>query len=817
MRHVGRILLSGILLGTLFGAALVVARLWPQTAFDREDLRVRPNCVFTDRDGNLLRILPDDRGERRLWIPGKEIPAAVKDAFIAAEDKRFRAHRGFDPLAILRAVADNLRHGRIVSGASTISQQVARLVYPRERSYEGKIIEILRARRMEEVLSKEEILEQYLNRVPLGNNIRGVELAARTYFGKSARHLTVPEAALLAALPKAPGRLDPYGPRRDELLVRMEGVLARMARMGSLSAGEAARGAGRSSIDFRPFSSPFGAPHAVDLLIARGVRGPGFHRTTIDSGLQSAVERIAASQRARLARRKVRQAAVIVVHNPTMEVLASAGSLAYGPGDGGFNNGTVSRRSAGSTLKPLLYATALEAGATASSLVNDTMQMYRTPMGDYSPDNFDGREYGPVTVRVALANSLNISAVRTVEALSRARFERFLEASRLIRPSAAGQNDYGLGLAVGNAEVRLEDLVAAYAMLANGGLHRPLRYLRGDGRPPPPKRLLSEEAAFVVSDILADPSARMIAFRAANDLDIPFRVSIKTGTSTFYRDGWIVGYTPEYTVGVWTGNFDGSPSAGSTGAWAAAPIFRQVMEVLHGHAPPPVPVPPPGVESLPVCGISGMKAGPTCPHVTRELFVAGTAPGRECDFHANGGEFHRIPVAYAGWLARKNRAGAAGRYRLRGFSDRLETVFEDENDLPPSDGQAGIRIRNPEGPAVSPSPPRDPETSGDRRHSIGSVASATADLAAGLQSAISILYPLPRDRFLKNASNAFDEIRLDAVPSDPVPYVDWFVDGRHLARVGPPYSAAWKPERGKHRITAATSGNVAERVEIEVE
>jgi len=819
MRTVFRTVLSALILTGAIAAVALLGRYGLFDGFERADLGWEENCRFTDRNGEVLRILADAQGERHLWVPGREIPEAVKRAFLAAEDRRFFLHPGFDLLAIVRALRANLHGGRIVSGASTITQQVARLLHSRERSYEAKFIEILQAVRIEMILSKEEILEQYLNRVPLGNNLRGVEIASRVYFGKGVRELTVAEAAVLAALPKAPGRLDPYGPRRTSLLARKEWVLSRMAACGYLDEEAYAR-ARRERLMIHPFAFPFGAPHVVDFLLARDVRGPGEHRTTLDARLQADVERIVASQKERLSLRKVRQAAVLVVRNRTMEVLASTGSLAYGPKDGGFNNGTVARRSAGSTLKPFLYAQALDDGVTAATLLNDTLQAYATPRGDYRPDNFDRNEYGPVTVRVALANSLNISAVRTLEALPPGRFERLLTAADLLPRRGDRAGEFGLGLAIGNPEVRLTSLVAAYAMLANGGAYRPLRFLLSDPGAPP-RRLLSREASYIVSDILADPSARLPAFGAPAEFDLPFRVSIKTGTSTEYRDGWIVGYTPDYTVGVWTGNFDGKPSLGSTGAFAAAPILRQVMELLHGNAPPVAPPSPPGVVSAEVCGLSGMIPGSDCRHVSREFFLRATIPDRTCAFHREDGDHHRLPVEFARWLSRKHRAGAAGRYRLAGFPDALDAVFGEapgSSAVPPE--ASGIRIRAivaAEDPELNPVPPSGSPREISPRFTIGMRADGGADLPTEAKGEIRILYPLPKDRFLFLRSEDPGEIPFGALPSEPVPYVDWYVDGKHLVRAGPPYAAKWKPERGKHRILAATPGRQGADVTITVE
>ena len=242
------------------------------------------------------------------------------------------------------------------------------------------------------------------------------------------------------------------------------------------------------------------------------------------------------------------QASVIVIHNPSMEVLASVGSLAYSEEDKGYNNGTIAFRSAGSAIKPFIYANAIERGYTVSSLLEDILRRYRTSRGDYSPDNFDKKEYGPVTMRVALGSSLNISAVKMLESMNTEDVYQTLRRINLLNNSAVGEEHYGLGIVIGNLEVSLEKLSSAYAMLANGGVYRHLKYLINDDNGSEDV-VFSKETSYMISDILSDPLARMITFGGVQEMNFPFKVSLKTGTSTKYRDGWIIGYTPEYTVG----------------------------------------------------------------------------------------------------------------------------------------------------------------------------------------------------------------------------------------------------------------------------
>lgn len=784
-------------------------------SFKKEDIALPDNPIFLDRNGEILRFMPDEKGQRHIWVGIKYIPDFVKNTFIAVEDERFYSHNGVDLIAIIRALKDNLIHGKIISGASTISQQVVRLIYPHQRTYGDKIAEIFRSYRLESNLSKDEILEQYFNRVPMGNNIIGVELAARVYFGRTVSELSVAEAAVLASIPKAPGLLNPYGKNVEQLLKRKNVVLSKMAELGYLNKEELDEAVKYKITFSKKPSFPNRAPHVVDLLVSREKNPKGIHHTTIDLSLQSEIERILESHRLRLASRGAHQAAVIVVYNPTNEALASVGSISYTMDYKGYNNGTTALRSAGSTVKPFLYALALEEGYTVSTLLEDVLRKYWTPMGSYSPDNFDRKEYGPVTMRVALGNSLNISAIRILEALEVDTAYQLLERVNLISEQGKGAGHYGLGLIIGNAEVSLERLVSAYAILANRGVYRPLKYLmdeEGDA-----DRVFSEETAYIISDILSDPSARAISFGNVREMDFPFRVSVKTGTSTKYRDGWTIGYTPEYTVGVWTGNFEGYPTDRISGAAGAAPIFKDIMHLLYKNAYPSSYERPGDVIVAEVCGISGMKPGPYCNYKTRDLFIKGTEPVKTCEFHKKERYYHELATNYAGWVYEKDKKVSAGSYRLEGFSRNLEEVF---NDKPGSDElfkeQPGIHIKNNLRQVEDNTAKSVIDKSREKHYSIGLGIDDNNRENMPLENQISITYPLPNDRFIFSDRNS-QIIRLESISQRPVRYIDWFIDGRHYARTGPPYYTYWKMERGRHTIIAVAPDKKGDSVEIVVE
>jgi penicillin-binding protein 1C len=753
--------------GVLAVAGLTVASAAAWRSFGRIDaaaLRPPPCRLVVDRRGKPLRFVPDRAGERHLFVPLDGIPRRVRDAFLAAEDERFHDHRGADFRAILRAALQNARAGRVVSGASTITQQLCRLSAPRPRTLLGKGVEILRSIDLERRFSKREILERYLNRVPLGNNVVGVEAASRLYFGRGVAEIGTGEAALLAALPKAPGTLDPYGPNRERLEERRRWVLERMAALGSIDPGEAARAADAAPA-IRPRAFPMGAPHAVDLVVARAGPPPADETlaTTIELDLQERVEAALASHRERLRGRGVTQGAVVVIDNRRMEVAALAGSFGWGPRDGGFNNGAAALRSPGSALKPFLYALALDRGIGTSEILDDTERTYRVPGGEYVPENYNRVAYGPVPLRDALGNSLNLSSIELINRLGYPRFWELLGRLDLVNFPSLGADHYGLGLVVGNPEVSPLQLAAAYAALANGGIWRPAR-LFGKPEGDPPRQVFSPQATWIISRILSDPSSRAVSFGSVWAMNALPGLAVKTGTSSRYRDCWAAGFTADWTAVVWTGNFDGGTTWGMSGAAAAAPVLADIFALLHPHGPAPPPARPDGVVEAAICPQSGKRHTAGCPEAKTEVFLAGTEPAAGCDFHAAGGAFHGLPAKYADWLDRRRSSGAEGRYRLA----------------------AG----------------RDPD--------VGEPLPAARD-------GVAIVYPLEGDRYLLEPGDDQVTIELKAVSGSPVEQVTWFVDGVELGAAGPPYTLECALGRGPHVITAMGASAAGDEIRLTVE
>lgn len=763
------------------------------TRIDPALLQSRSCLLVTDRHGAWLRFVPDRTGARHLRVPFARIPDTVKNAFLAAEDRHFWRHPGIDPGAMARAARDSIAAGRIVSGASTITQQVVRLLLPVERSAANKALELIRALRLERMLSKQEIFERYLNQVPLGNQLEGIEAAARIYFGRSCSELNAAEAAVLASLPKAPGRFNPYGSEPSRLLQRKDWVLGRMHAEGFLSAAELDRER-RHRISFQPKKFPFAAPHFVDFVLARdnpagngGEPGakPAADRqliTTLDLEQQERVERVLASHQARLNRFGARQAAVVVLDNGAGAITALAGSIHYGARDQGFNNGATALRSPGSALKPLLYAQALDAGFTTASILDDLAREYRFPGGSYLPANYDRRTYGPVTLREALANSFNLSAVHLLNRIGYQAFYDVLKRLDLINFPERGPDHYGLGMVVGNPEVTLVQLAAAYASLANGGRFRAPAWLVA-AAPNPAVRVFSEPAAFITADILSDPSARSITFARARGMNPPYRVALKTGTSSKYRDGWTVGFTPAHTVAVWVGNFDGRPTAGLSGSSGAAPIVADILADLYRLGPPAAFTPPPGLSRAAVCPVSGMKPGPRCPQWKEDWFITGTEPDTPCTVHRNTPLHHELPARFAAWVERRRLQGNAGRFRLEDAEPDAEAIGDAAAE---ATGIAGIAVASQPNPGV----PRD---------------------------AIVITQPQAGTRLLLDRRRGAQVIILQAAVARMQPYVTWMVDDAEPIAVGPPYSLEWPLRPGRHRILAETPDQRSDLVEIVVE
>lgn len=788
----------------LLGAVVAV---WVALTPLPEELR-RPHAGSSlridDANDRLLREIRDSDGARARFSALSELGPTARNAVLAAEDRRFYFHVGVDPIAVVRAAAGAVRHLRVVSGASTLTMQLARTLKPHPRHLGGKLQEMILALRIEASLSKDRILEEYMNRVAFGPNIRGFGAASWAYFGKPPANLSVGEAALIAGLPRGPS-LYSLTRRRHLAERRRNRIVGRMEAMGviDVEVAERARAEPLSPETARP---AFGAPHFVQGLAGGALRRhqPGLDAamqrpalrlaTTIDGELQRAAETALAASVRELQGKQVTAGSALVLDNATGDVLAYVGSPDFlDEARLGQNDGVRALRQPGSALKPFLYALAIERlGFTAATALPDVETHFETEDGNYTPRDYDGKVRGPVRLREALGNSLNIPAVWTLVQLGVEPFYTRLHElglDSLTQPPRF----YGLALALGDGEVTLLQLANAYATLARRGIYRPVRMVRrieragGEAQelsPAPGRRVLPAVVAAQVTDVLRDPRARAASFGDRTVLDFPYAVAAKTGTSKGYRDNWAFGYTDEVTVAVWGGNFDGSPMGLVSGITGAGPVFHAVMEaaVRHrgrgasdgrdGHD---------GLRRVHVCALSGGLATEHCPHQVQE-WVAPDAVVESCTLH------ERVRVARRDGLRAGPSCAAA---------DVVEHVFERF----PSEYLAWAEA------ASRPLAPRDfsPLCPGD--------APSRRD------GAVRILYPADGARFAMDPERApalqVLDVRLAA--PDGTREVALLVDGQVVDRVRSPFVASWPLVAGAHTLSAQSSdGTVSDAHQVQV-
>jgi penicillin-binding protein 1C len=571
-------LIATVVLGLLLAMLYVFL---PAPSLERSR---RTSVIVLASDGSVLRGFLTPDGKWRLPVESDEVDPLYRRMLIAAEDRRFSWHPGVDPIAALRATGQLAISRHVVSGASTLTMQVARLLERHPHSLAGKLGEMARALALERRLPKERILGLYLTLAPFGGNLEGVRAASLAYFGKEPARLSAAECALLVALPRSPERLRPDRHPAAARAAR-DRVLLRMAAAGVISPAALAEARGETIPQFR-LGMPFHAPHLASAL--RG-REPGVstHRTTIDALLQQRIEALA-KQEARGLDPEATFAA-LVVENRERRVLAYIGNADFGAA---ARRGTLDMaravRSPGSALKPFIYAMAFDRLIIHPETVLEDRPRH---FGDYTPSDFDGRFQGDVTAREALQFSLNLPAVAVLDRLGPGRFTAALRAAgiglRLPRPAEAP----GLAVALGGAGITLTDLVRLFAALSNGGEVAPLRYRQDD----PPQRgtaIFGPLAAWYVNDILAEAPAPPGVLPA--ELRRGHRLAFKTGTSYGYRDFWAIGYDSGVTIGVWAGRADGTPMPGRSGRLTAAPVLFKIADLLGPTASPPSVPPPPG-------------------------------------------------------------------------------------------------------------------------------------------------------------------------------------------------------------------------------
>jgi penicillin-binding protein 1C len=621
-----------------------------------------------DRDGRLLRSVPSPhRPGREQWVRLGEVNALAIATLLASEDQRFFSHPGVDAVAIARAAWLDLKAGRAKYGASTVTMQLARMVYPDiDHSWWGKLRQIEVALRIEHRLPKLQILEQYLNRAYFGRGAYGIEAASRLYFGKPAQSLSDAEAILLLTVPRAPSAYDLVA-KLPRALQRRDHLLRQLVKQGRLTGHEAAR-IRHQPLDIVPQNQPFGAGHFVDWVVretssADRERG-GTLVTTLDSSLQGTLERRVEEHVVSFNDRRASQAGVLVLDTQSGEILAMVGSRDYESERQGQVNIATWRRYPGSALKPFVYAAAIERGASPASVAYD---VYDVP-SRYRIAGVAPVEYGPTRYREALAGSYNLAAVHVLEEVGVAPIMGLLQRAG-VGELEGSPEDYGLRLALGSTKVRLLDLASSYGAFVREGLVSPaqgrLAIERADGstwRPwlAPATRALSPEVAWLVMDMLADPDARRPRFGWDLPFDLPYRVAAKTGTARGFSDTFAIIATRELTVAAWTGRFDGQAMEGLSGIRGAAALARAALLTAARGRTLTLPEKPDGVVQTDLCPLSGKKLGPYCPHQKRDYALSGELPDELCTWHAADGLVH-YPPELQGWANRQAKVAQTSR------------------------------------------------------------------------------------------------------------------------------------------------------------
>ncbi len=843
-----------------------------------------PTWLLLDRGGRFLGEIPGGKAAAQeaglgYW-PLAELPPRVVAATLALEDRRFGSHPGVDPLAVARAVAQNLRRRGRVSGASTLAMQVARMQSPGSRGYLRKATEAVTAVLLTDRYGSREVLRQYLRIVPYGNRIHGIAYAARSYFDKPVEDLSWAEIAFLSALPQAPARMNPFSPAGRERAVRRgERVLAELAGRGVLSPADYALARGQLAALRIPYRErrPAEALHALlhlrtllaegKLAAARGAAGRGTNgtgggagagfvlRTTLDLDLQREASALTWRALREWRDRGAGNASLIVLDLGRHEVLAWVGSAAYFDAEdhGAIDYARV-RRSAGSTLKPFLYALALERGVIGPATLMDDLE--RGPGGIA---NADDAFLGPLLPRVALANSRNVPAVLLLGRVGLDQgYGLFRELG--LTDGAVPARHYGLGMAIGGLPVTLEELARAYLALAGDGrLPARLRWLRGlrsprsprdDDEAPPPRRVFSEDTARQVTLFLSDPQARLPSFPRMGATEYRFPVAVKTGTSTNYHDAWAVAYSTRYLAAAWVGHPGFRAMNQLSGYLSAADLVRQVLLRLHGEQGDGLedlsfPAPR-GYQPVRVCALSGHRATAACDRVFLEWFRPGEEPADDCDVHRqravdrrNGllataatppaavdvRTFVELPARYASWQA------AAGLPRPPQTESRLTVpaVLDRSSRgrpaswAPRSAGGAGL-YRWP----VSVSAPAEAPA----RAAIGAIGTSGAIGASGASGASGALTEAPSSRLrITSPENGARLIRDPETPADlnsvalaavvdpPANEVVWYVDGLPFATAPYPYTTRWRLRPGEHtfQVRLGSGGGVSRPVRITVD
>jgi penicillin-binding protein 1C len=743
---------------TLIAAVLIGCRLWPHPPL--RGWLPSSTAVYDDH-GRLLRLTLASDDRYRLWVPLKDISPQLAEGVLLHEDRWYYAHAGFNPYGLLRgAWVTYARHGH-PQGGSTITMQLARLLWQlNTRMPGGKLRQVSRAIQLELFYSKQDILEAYLNDAPYGRNVEGVGAASLAYFDKPPDQLTLPEALTLAVVPQDPARRLHATRGTDDAMINPSLALARN-RLYALWLHKHPLDVSQTPLfalplNLRPLAKlPFEAPHAVEQALATQHVPKGEDSakliTTIDLDLQHTLEQQMTRYVQRNASRGIRNTAAILVDTRDMGVKAMVGSVNYAdPAIQGQVNGTLAKRSPGSTLKPFIYALGFDQGVLHPQTV---LRDVPTAFGPYTPENFDGHFLGPITATQALIRSRNIPAVWVASQLQRPDLYDFLRQAGISR--MASEQHYGLALVLGGGEVTMQELAGLYAMLANRGVLKPLR-LRADDPQTAGTRLLSNEASFMVMDMLRQ-NPRPDETTGAQPTSWP--VYWKTGTSWAFRDAWTAGSFGPYVLVVWVGNFDSTGNPAFVGAEAAAPLFFQIVDALHAehpHLQEPIRHMPANLKRVEICLASGELPNRWCPQKGWTWFIPGKSPIKVSNVHR--------PVVI------DDATGQPACPPYAGKQTHVDVYEFWPSDLQQVFAQAGIPRRKP---------PQNPSCTG-------------AGQADG--DAPQITSPLRGSTYaLRLKQQGMERIAFTATTDADTHALYWFVDDAYIGSSTPGESLFWQP------------------------
>lgn len=771
---------------TVFAALLAATaagvRLWPHPPLSSLQSR---STEIRDHDGVLLRLTLARDDRYRIWVALADMAPALVAGVQLQEDRWFRWHPGFNPFSLLRGAWISYVAGGARQGGSTLTMQLARLLWRLDtRSPVGKLRQIGRALQLELCYSKNDILEAYLNYAPYGGNVEGVGAASLIYFGKPPSTLTLPEALTLAVLPQDPNRRGQVraGAAATEIGTDLRAARDRLFERWLQAHPQDDAQRERFALPLQLGSTqalPFAAPHFVDRIVAeRSLHADSANAamlTTLDLRLQRLIERRVRTYLTRTRRRGLDNASVLLVDTRDMAVRALLGSADYrDEAIAGQVDGTNAKRSPGSTLKPLIYALAIDQGVLHPATV---LRDVPTAFGPFAPENFDGRFIGPVTATDALIHSRNIPAVSVASKLTGPSFYEFLRRAGISR--MASEQHYGLALVLGGGEVTMAELARLYAMLSNDGMLRPLRRLENDPRDAGVP-LLSAEASFVVRDMLRQ-NPRPDASAASRSARIP--VSWKTGTSWGFRDAWSAGIVGPYVLVVWMGNFDGGGNPALIGVDAAAPLFFDLVDALQASGTPldePVRRWPLNLRRVEICRASGDLPDIHCPQRGDTWFIPGKSPIRVSNVHR--------AVA----IMKDSGLPACGPVDPRRV--RMEVHEYWPSDLAQVFAQAGMP-RKP--PPVNPACP-------DAGSAMGTPPQITSPRRA-------------TDYTLRLRHDDQAELSLQATADADVRAIYWFVDESFIGNSAPGVATAWRPQRtGRFRLRAVDDHGRVDTRDIEV-